>query len=107
MVRKKNEAIQNRQKGNYRPESNQEKKKTNIWSKENTGLLARMQRDMEQNEEEERTWARSKSILERKTRIYNSLKVLSVFFLYKIIGIDAGLVAELQHFDTHLILMRL
>lgn len=74
MVRKKNEAIQNRQKGNFRPEANLEKKKTNIWSKENTGLLARMQRDMEQNEEEERTWARSKSILERKTRIYNSLQ---------------------------------
>ena len=78
-MRKKNEAIQNRQKGNYRPESNQEKKKTNIWSKENTGLLARMQRDMEQNEEEEKTWARSKSILERKTRIYNSLQVREVF----------------------------
>ncbi len=75
MVRKKNEAIQNRQKGNYRPESSQEKKKTNIWSKENTGLLARIQRDMEQKEEDERTWAKSKSILERKTRIYNSLKV--------------------------------
>ncbi len=78
MVRKKNEAIQNRQKGNFRPESNQqEKKKTNIWSKENTGLLARMQRDMEQSAEDERTWAKSKSILERKTRIYNSLKVVS------------------------------
>ena len=77
MVRKKNEAIQNRQKGNFRPESSQqqEKRKTNIWSKENTGLLARMQRDMEQSAEDERTWAKSKAIMERKTRIYNSLKV--------------------------------
>ena len=56
-VRKKTEAVQNRQKGNYRPEKNNEKKKkANIWSKENSGLIARMQRDMEVKAEEERTW---------------------------------------------------
>ena len=75
MVRKKAEATQNRQKGNYRPEKNDDKKKkANIWSKENSGLLARMQRDMEVKAEEERTWQKSKSIMERKSKIYNSLK---------------------------------
>ena len=50
MVRKKAEAVQNRQKGNYRPEKGgggSDKKKANIWSKENTGLMARMHRDVE------------------------------------------------------------
>jgi len=74
-VRKKTEAVQNRQKGNYRPEKNNEKKKkANIWSKENSGLIARMQRDMEVKAEEERTWQKSKSIMERKSKIYDSLK---------------------------------
>ena len=74
-VRKKAEAVKNRQQGNYRPEkSGENKKKANIWSKENTGLLARMQRDMEVKAEEERNWAKSKSIMERKSKLYDSLK---------------------------------
>ena len=55
LYRKKGEAVKNRQKGNYRPEKAEAGggKKTNIWSKENTGLLARMQKDMETKREEE------------------------------------------------------
>jgi len=75
MVRKKVEALQNRQKGNYRPEKKGgDGKKANIWSKENTGILARMHKDMEKEKEEEMTWQRSKSIMERKSKIYASLK---------------------------------
>ena len=75
MVRKKAEALQNRQKGNYRPEKKGgDGKKANIWSKENTGILARMHKDMENEKEEEMTWQRSKSIMERKAKIYASLK---------------------------------
>ena len=75
MVRKKAEALQNRQKGNYRPEKKGgESKKTNIWSKENTGILARMHKDMENAQEEEKNWQRSKSVMERKSKIYDSLK---------------------------------
>ena len=75
MVRKKAEAVQNKQKGNFRPEKRDgDSKKANIWSKENTGVLARMQKDMENAKEEERTWQHSRSVMERKSRIYNSLK---------------------------------
>eukprot|EP00092_Neocalanus_flemingeri_P004406 GFUD01004739.1.p1 GENE.GFUD01004739.1~~GFUD01004739.1.p1 ORF type:complete len:661 (+),score=257.13 GFUD01004739.1:92-2074(+) len=76
VYRKKGEAVKNRQKGNYRPEKAQVKggKKNNIWSKENTGLLARIQKDMETKKEEERTQERVRLMLEKKTRLYNSLK---------------------------------
>jgi len=73
LFRKKGEAVKNRQKGNYRPEK-QNTKKANIWSKENTGLLARLQKDLEKKKEEERSQERSRIQLEKKTRLYNSLK---------------------------------
>ena len=50
MHRKRGEAQNNRLKGKFRPEKvNNEggEKKTNIWSKKNTGLIIRMQKDME------------------------------------------------------------
>jgi len=76
LFRKKGEAVKNKQKGNYRPEKVHDKggKKTNIWSKENTGLAARIQKDMEKKKEEERTQERVRMMLERKSRLYDSLK---------------------------------
>jgi len=76
LFRKRGEAVKNRQKGNYRPEKvvDKEEKKTNIWSKKNTGLIARMQRDMEMKKEEERSHERARYMLEKKSRLYDSLK---------------------------------
>ena len=48
--------------------------KTNIWSKENTGLVARMQKDILKKKEEEFAEARSKHMLEKKARLYDSMK---------------------------------
>jgi len=73
LFRKKGEAVKNRQKGNYRPEK-QKEKKNNIWSKGNSGLMARIQKDIETKKEEERNNERVKSQLERKSRLYDSLK---------------------------------
>ena len=73
--RKKGEAHNNKVKGNFRPERNNEtEKKTNIWSKKNTGLIVRMQRDMEKRKEEERSFERAKFMLEKKQKLYESMK---------------------------------
>ena len=73
--RKKGEAQNNKVKGNFRPEKASDgEKKTNIWSKKNTGLIIRMQRDMEKRKEEERSYERAKYMLEKKTRLYESMK---------------------------------
>ena len=73
--RKKGEAQNNKVKGNFRPEkASDAEKKTNIWSKKNTGLIIRMQRDMEKRKEEERSYERAKYMLEKKTRLYESMK---------------------------------
>ena len=61
LFRKKGEAHKNKQKGNYRPEKTGEKK-TNIWSKSNTGLLARMHKDMETKLEEEKCNERARYV---------------------------------------------
>jgi len=71
--RKKGEATKNRQQGNYRPEKVRETK-TNIWSKENTGLIARMQKDLQKKKEDEFAEERAKLQLEKKARLYDSLK---------------------------------
>lgn len=73
LFRKKGEAHKNKQKGNYRPEKTGEKK-MNIWSKENTGILARMHKDMEEKLVEDKSNERVKTVLERKARLYDSLK---------------------------------
>ena len=73
--RKKGEAQTNKVKGNFRPEkANDGEKKNNIWSKKNTGLIMRMQRDLEKRKEEERSYERAKYMLEKKTRLYESMK---------------------------------
>ena len=73
--RKKGEAHNNKVKGNFRPEKhNETEKKTNIWSKKNTGLIVRMQRDMEKRKEEERSFERAKFMLEKKQKLYESMK---------------------------------
>lgn len=71
--RKTGEARRNRQQGNYRPEKVRETK-TNIWSKENTGLIARMQKDLQKKKDDEFAEARAKHMLEKKARLYDSLK---------------------------------
>ena len=73
--RKKGEAASNKVKGNFRAEKiNEGEKKNNIWSKKNTGLIMRMQRDMEKRKEEERSFERAKFMLEKKQRLYESMK---------------------------------
>merc|ERR1719215_2577386 len=68
--RKKGEAHNNKVKGNFRPERSAEsEKKANIWSKKNTGLIVRMQRDMEK-----RSFERAKFMLEKKQKLYESMK---------------------------------
>ena len=76
LFRKKGEAVKNKLQGNYRPEKAQNKgdKKTNIWSKENTGVIARNMRDMEKRKEEERSMERVRYMLQKKEGLYNSLK---------------------------------
>jgi len=76
LFRKKGEAVKNKLQGNYRPEKAQNKadKKTNIWSKENTGIIARNMRDMEKRKEEERSMERVRYMLQKKEGLYNSLK---------------------------------
>jgi len=71
--RKKGEALKNKLQGNYRPEK-QKEKKNNIWSKENTGLMARMQKDIEKRKQDERDNERVRLQLERKSRLYDSLQ---------------------------------
>ena len=73
--RKRGEAQNNKVKGNFRPEkASNDEKKTNIWSKKNTGLIIRMQRDMEKRKEEERSFERAKFMLEKKQKLYESMK---------------------------------
>ena len=73
--RKKGEAHNNKVKGNFRPEKlNDAEKKANIWSKKNTGLIIRAQRDMEKRKEEERSFERAKFMLEKKQKLYESMK---------------------------------
>jgi len=73
--RKKGEAKSNKIRGNFRPEKASDgEKKTNIWSKKNTGLIVRMQRDLEKKKEEERSYERARYMLEKKTKLYESMK---------------------------------
>jgi len=75
LQRKKAEAATNKLKGNFRPEkAGEEGKKTNIWSKENTGLVQRLQRDLERKKEEERSYERAKFMMEKKARLYDSMR---------------------------------